>query len=88
MKIFLGYLILFLFSVLILTLSIRGVPGNPAENTLADPRWGEEGPLELSPERGRFALLMSIVEKGSFNFSLPLARFVTPDLGFKDGKYV
>jgi len=50
--------------------------------------WKENGPFELSPERGRFALTYSLVEERSLNFSTALARFVTPDLGYWDGKYV
>ncbi len=80
---------LFLFvSALILIMSVRGVPGNPTADTLNDPKWKEEGPLELSPDRGRFALTYSVVEDHSFFFSIPVARFTTPDLGYANGKYV
>ncbi len=76
------------FCVLVLTLSIRGILGNPTSNTLSNPQWRDDGPLELSPERGRFALTYSIVEDRSFSFSLPIARFIVPDLGYKNGQYV
>ncbi|KKS98109.1 MAG: hypothetical protein UV73_C0003G0051 [Candidatus Gottesmanbacteria bacterium GW2011_GWA2_43_14] len=88
MKRLLGYAIFTVYCIFILVLSIRGIPGNPAEKTLNDPRWGEEGPFELSPERGRFALLVSLIENKSFHFSLPIARFAIPDLGYTQGNYV
>jgi len=71
-----------------LILAIRGNPGSPTVADLDTPAWKENGPFELSPERGRYALTYSIVEDKSLFFSIPLARFVTPDLGYKDGKYV
>ncbi len=84
----LSVIIIALFCSLILTLSIRGIPGNPTERDVNNAVWKEDGPLELSPDRGRFALIMSIVQNNSFYFSVPIARFVTPDLGYANGKYV
>lgn len=81
----------FLFCIFVagmLALSIHGLPGNPTPDVLNSSEWGKNGPLELSPERGRFALLYSVLEDHSFFFSLPVARFVTPDLGLTpDGRY-
>lgn len=85
------FLILFLFMVFcggILALGLRGNAGNPTADQLNQSVWKNEGPLELSPDRGKFALTYSLVEDKSFSFSLPLARFATPDLGFINGKYV
>lgn len=74
---------------LLLLLSVRGLPGNPNIYELNSPVWTLDGPLELSPERGRFALLYSIVEDGSLSFSSLVARLALPDLGISDsGKYV
>ena len=81
-------LFLVTFGILVLLLSIRGNLGNPSEDVLNNSNWKEDGPFELSPDRGRFALTYSIVEDKSFFYSLPIARFATPDLGFKNGKYV
>ena len=84
-----GIALLILFCTVILALGIRGLSGNPTADELNSPAWKDSGPLELSPERGRFALLYSIVEDNSLQFSLPIARFATPDLGLSpDGKYV
>ncbi len=85
---FIKAIFLSLFIALILFLSIRGNYGNPNSKNMNDNFWKEGGPLELSPERGRFALLYSLVEDKSFFFSTDLARFTTPDLGYKDGHYV
>src|SRR3990167_9827779 len=84
-----GTTLLILFCTVILALGIRGLSGNPTAEELNSFQWKDSGPLELSPERGRFALLYSIVEDNSLQFSLPIARFATPDLGLSpDGKYV
>lgn len=77
-----------LFCLAILALSIRGIAGNPNEDSLNQAIWKEKGPLELSPERGRFALTYSLLENKSLYFSEKIARFATPDLGFINGKYV
>lgn len=81
-------IIFFIFCAIILVLSLRGIAGNPRAETLNNPEWKEDGPLELSPDRGRFALTYSLIEDESFQFSLPLARFTTPDVGYINGKYV
>ena len=81
-------IIFFIFCVIILALSLRGIPGNPNAEIINNPEWKDEGPIELSPDRGRFALTYSLVEDESFQLSLPLARFTTPDVGYVNGKYV
>jgi hypothetical protein len=82
-------ILFFVVVVLGLVLGLRGIPGNPTSDTFADSKWNEKGPLELSPDRGRFALLYSVVEDHSVKFSLPVARFATPDLGISPaGEYV
>lgn len=83
-----GYFFVF-FVVFVLIVSVKGFAGNPSIEELSTAQWTSNGPLELSPERGRFALLYSIVEDNSFVFSLPVAKFSTPDLGFNSsGEYV
>lgn len=85
----LGSALLVLFCAAVLALGLRGLPGNPTAEELNSPAWKDSGPLELSPERGRFALLHSLIENGSLQFSLPIARFATPDLGLSPkGEYV
>jgi len=87
-KLFFSSLVLMIICAIILILSIRGIAGNPTENSINSLGWKDDGPFELSPERGRFALTHSLVEDKSLFFSLPLARFVVPDLGYVKGKYV
>jgi hypothetical protein len=81
-------LALLAFIAVILALSIRGIPGNPTSERINDKSWTFNGPFELSNERGRFALLYSLIEDHSYQFSLPLARFAAPDLGYTNGQYV
>ena len=76
------------FTSVILVIALRGTKGNPTEAVLSNPTWRDDGPTELSPERGRFALTYSIIESNSLSFSLPVARFATPDLGYYNGKFV
>lgn len=83
-----GTALLALFTVFILVLSIRGNYGTPTETDLLTKTWRENGPFELSPERGRYALTYSVVENASVFFTIPIAQFTTPDVGYKDGKYV
>jgi len=82
------YFLIILFFCVMITLSLRGLPGNPDSGQLRSTTWREDGPFELSPERGRFALTYSFAETGSVHFPLGIARFVVPDLGFSNGRYV
>lgn len=83
-----GMIFLLLFCAAILALSIKGLYGNPSSTELNSPAWKEDGPFSLSPERGRFAILYSLIEDRSTSFSVDIARFTAPDLAYKDGKYV
>jgi hypothetical protein len=87
-KSFLATLFLCLFCVVILSLSLRGLPGNPTSSELNSGFWKENGPFELSPERGRFALLYSIIQDNSFQFSNQIGQFAVPDVAISKGKYV
>lgn len=87
-KLPLGIILFTLFSIIVLALSIRGIAGTPSQNNINNLQWKENGPFELSPERGRYALTYSIIENHSVNFSVPLARFTAPDVAYYNGKYV
>lgn len=80
-------ILLFLFCAAVLAFSVRGLPGNPTDLQINTQEWKENGPLELSPERGRYALLYSLAEDKSFSFSVNLARFASPDVGFTGAHY-
>ena len=81
-------ILFYLFIAAILVFSIRGIMGNPTSQNVNQISWTDDGPFELSPERGRFALTLSLVENKSFQFTTPLALFAVPDLGYKNGKFV
>lgn len=81
-------LIMYLVSALILFLSLRGLPGNPAPRQLNTSAWKENGPFELSPERGRYALLYAVAQFRSLHFPPSLALFTLPDVGYLNGQYV
>jgi len=82
-----GVIFFFVFCAFMLILSIRGLAGNPTPEQLNTLAWRDNGPFELSPERGRFTLLYALVENHSFSFGPDLARFATPDVGYLSGKY-
>ena len=79
---------LILFSSIILAASVRGLKGNPNSKQLSTLEWRENGPFELSPERGRFALLYSMAEDKSLVFSTDIGKFAEPDVAVSNGKYV
>jgi hypothetical protein len=84
----LSKLVFYFVIIFFLAISLRGSAGNIQKTDMDSSRWNKDGPFELSPERGRFALTYSLVEDNSFSFDLPVARFAIPDLGYIDGKYV
>ncbi len=80
--------LLLFFSAIVLALCIKGLAGNPTGKELNTRSWRDDGVFELSPERGRFALLYSIVEDKSLFFSDSIAQFSVPDVGFSHDHYV
>lgn len=74
-------LVAFLVLSLFIYLStIRGVWGNPAPEDFKNNLDQTTKPLELSPERGRYALVMSLVENHSFALSKTLTIATYPDV--------
>lgn len=82
------WVLILLFCIGILSLSLRGQTGNPNSKDLLTSNWQGEGPFELSPERGRFALVYSLVEEGSVKFSQETGKFASPDVAIIENKYV
>lgn len=76
------------FCLLALFFALRGIPGSPDAKELSTPKWKEDGPFELSPERGRFSLLYSVAEDHSFLFSNDIGKFAEPDVAVNKGRYV
>lgn len=85
---FTSNLIILPLFILVFAFTVRGNLGNPTATQLNNKYWKEDGPFELSPERGRFTLMYSLVEDHSFFYSVPLARFALPDLAYTKGHYV
>lgn len=81
-------IIFFLLILLILIASLRGNKGNPNSGELSTTEWTVNGPFELSPERGRFALTYSLIEDKSFYFSNNIGKFADPDVAISKGHYV
>lgn len=79
---------LVIFVAIALALSVRGLPGNPTPTQLNTLAWKDNGPFELSPERGRYTLLYSLVENHSFYLQPDLAKFTAPDVGYINNHYV
>ena len=62
---------------LVVILAAKSKLGYPGIDELNSSAWTGSGPLELSPERARFALIYSLVEDHSFQFSEGVARLAT-----------
>src|SRR5437867_400724 len=78
---------LVMVSAIFYALTLKGVYGNPVPHDIKNNLDQATKPLELSPERGRFALTMSLAEYHSFSLSRELADAVFPDVGYIDGKF-
>lgn len=85
---YIANILFFLFCAALLFLSLRGLPGNPNTTQLLTETWRDNGPFELSPERGRFALLYAVLENKTFSFSRELAFFTAPDVAYMEGRFV
>src|SRR3989344_440537 len=79
-------ILIILFGSLFYLLTLRGVPGNIKPGDIKNNLDQVTKPLELSPERGRFILTMSLVENRSFSLTKKLGEAAYPDVGFHDGK--
>ena len=87
MKNALAIIFIIVLSAFLYTLTLRGVSGNPDINTVKAEYEGTSNPLELSPERGRFAHVMSLGENGSYELGPILGKLAYPDVGYSDGKF-
>lgn len=87
MKNFFAITFLVLLGVIFYTLTIRGAVGNPDALTIKATLEGETKPMELSPERGRFAHVMALADYGTYDLPKVLADFVYPDVGYIDDRF-
>lgn len=79
--------LLLLMAVLLYAVTIRGIPGNPPGSLIKNNLDQAAKPFELSPERGRYILLLSLAENRSFALSKELADAAYPDVGYHQGRY-
>lgn len=68
-------------------LTLKGVYGNPRPQDFKNNLDQATKPLELSPERGRYSLTVSLAQNHSFALSQTLADAVYPDVGYYQGKF-
>lgn len=87
MKKVLSLLFLALIGLFLYGASMRGIPGNPKASQIKNNLDQATKPLELSPERGRFILTMSLVHDKSFALRKELGEAATPDVGIHNGKF-
>ncbi len=81
-------LLIIIGSIVALAATVRGISGNPTPQTIYDSLRSQGKPFELSSERSRYALVFSIVENHSLEFSKNIAQLALPDLGTIHGKFV
>ncbi len=82
---FISFLVI--LGIIVYGLTLRGVPGNPKSSEIKNVLDQATKPFELSPERGRFLLTMSLAENDSFALNQELADAAYPDVGWHKGKY-
>jgi hypothetical protein len=87
MKKILPILFLLLLGSVLYILTLRGNHGAPSPVWIKEVGTQLSQPFELSPERGRYLLLYSLVEDHSFSLSPELAKAASPDVGVYKGKY-
>src|SRR3989304_6408911 len=87
MKTFLSIIFIFIIGVVLYSLTLRGIYGNPQGTSIKNNLDQATKPLELSPERGRFILTMSLAENNSISLSRELADSADPDVGYHEGRF-
>jgi hypothetical protein len=79
-------ILLVILGIIFYSLTLRGVVGNVSEEQVSVLDSATQ-PFELSPERGKFASVVSLSERGTFALSPSLVDFVYPDVGVYEGSY-
>jgi hypothetical protein len=87
MKKILAITFLVIFSASLYGLTIRGISGNPTTSEIRGKLDQRSQPLELSPERGRYILIQSLIEDKSFSLNEERAVAAFPDIGYHAGKF-
>lgn len=76
----------FFVGIILYTLTLRGVYGNPPGESIKNNLDQTTKPFELSPERDRYVLILSLAENKSFALSKVLANAAYPDTGYYQGR--
>ena len=87
MKNFITLTLLLLFCITLYTLTVRGQFGNLRADQVKGNLDQATKPFELSPERGRYILTLSLSEYKSFALTQELADAAFPDIGYYKGRY-
>lgn len=87
MKNFFAILFIVILAGGLYAFTLRGVQGNPEAGTIKVNLEQPPKPFELSPERGRFAHVLSLAETGHYALSQELGEFVYPDVGWRNGNF-
>lgn len=67
--------------------TLRGVPGRLPVSEIKGKFDQATQPLELSPERGRYAHVVSLAETGRYELTQQWADVVYPDVGYYGGRF-
>jgi len=86
-KNFFAIVFVIFIGLLLYTSALRGEIGNPLVDKGMTKLSKATGPFESSHERAPYALLVSLVERGSFELTQDLANFASPDTVFSGEKY-
>lgn len=76
-----------IFCIFIYLLTLRGIYGNPQVGMIKNNLDQVTKPFELSPERDRYILILSLTQNKSFALTKELADAAYPDTGYYKGKY-
>ncbi len=87
MKKILTFIIFLVFTISLYALTLKGIWSNPAVGDFKNNLDQATKPFELSPERDRYALIMSLAHDHQFNLSETLADIAYPDVGYYEGRY-
>ncbi len=87
MKSKLAVLFMIIVAVFLYMATLRGMIGNPQGSEIRYNLDQASQPFELSPERGRYLLVLSLAENKSFSLSKELADAAYPDDGYYKGKF-
>ena len=87
MKDIFAIVLIIVIASLLYALTIRGIYGNVPGSIIKNNLDQAGQPFELSPERGRYAHVLALGERGTYELGPQLAEVVYPDVGYYNGKF-